>query len=181
MIIQINETIHLELTAEKHAQALFAAVDANREHIGTFMPWVGNMLAIEHARYYLKSCEQLYAEQKEVSFVIIQDETVIGRIGIHYINEQNKCGAIGYWLVKDAVGKGIITRSCSALIRYGFKELGLHRIEIKAAVANKRSWSIPEKLRFKKEGILREAELVNGVFLDLYLYSLLASEWSDGL
>lgn len=179
MTIEISDTIRLELIAEKHAQALFNAVDGNREHIGVFMPWVGNMLAVENTLNYIKSCEQLYAEQKEVSFVIIQNETLVGRIGIHYINQQNKNASIGYWLVKDAVGKGIITRSCIALISYGFKELGLHRIEIKAAVGNYRSRAIPEKLQFKKEGILREAELVNNKFLDLFLYAMLASEWGN--
>lgn len=177
MIIHINDTTRLELTSVKHAEALFDAVDGNRDHIGVFMPWVGNMLAVENAYNYLKSCEQLYTEQKEVSFVIMENETLVGRIGIHYINPQNKCGAIGYWLVKDAVGKGIVTQSCKALIDYCFKELGLHRIEIKAAVANYKSQAVSEKLGFKKEGILREAEFVNGRFLDLYVYSLLSSEW----
>jgi ribosomal-protein-serine acetyltransferase len=63
------------------------------------------------------------------------------------------------------------------LITYGFKVLGLHRIEIKTATNNLKSQAIPEKLNFKKEGILREAELVNNKFLDLYLYSILSFEW----
>ena len=64
------------------------------------------------------------------------------------------------------------------LIALGFTEIGLHRLEIKAATTNLRSQAIPEKLSFKKEGVLREAELVNDKFLDLYLYSLLSHEWT---
>lgn len=70
-----------------------------------------------------------------------------------------------------------MVKSCKRLITYGFEELGLNRIEIKAAVENLKSQAIPEKLNFKKEGILRQAEFVNEKFLDLTLYSLLKEEY----
>jgi len=89
---------------------------------------------------------------------------------------ENKNGSIGYWLTKNAEGKGIVTNSCKKLINYGFEQLGLHRLEIKAAVKNVKSQSIPRKLNLTKEGILREAELVNGVYMDLVLYSILRHE-----
>ena len=81
---------------------------------------------------------------------------------------QNKVGAIGYWLTKSAEGSGVITDSCKVLIDYGFKDLRLHRIEIKAALTNFKSQAIPVKLNFKKEGILRQAELVNNHLLILF-------------
>ncbi|MEI9958867.1 MAG: GNAT family protein [Ferruginibacter sp.] len=37
--------------------------------------------------------------------------------------------------------------------------------------------AIPQKLNFKKEGILRQAELVNNVFIDLHLFAMLKQEW----
>jgi ribosomal-protein-serine acetyltransferase len=109
--------------------------------------------------------------------VILQNDVTVGRIGLHHLNRDNKNASIGYWLTKNTEGKGIITRSCKVLITYGFEELELHRIEIKAAVNNVKSQAIPQKLNFTKEGTLRESELVNGVFLDLVLYSMLQDEW----
>ncbi len=180
MIINIDEGLRLELTAAKHAEGLYLAVDANREHLSEFLPWVGNMQSVDDFRNYIENCELLYQQDKEVSFVIMLGETPVGRIGLHHLNGQNKSGSIGYWLTRDAEGKGIITQSCRALISYGFKELGLHRIELKAATGNLKSQAVPERLHFKKEGILRGAELVNGQFLDLFIYSLLDVEWGDG-
>jgi len=177
MIIIIDTNLKLELTTAHHAEGLFEAVDKNRGHLSTFLTWVGSMKSVADFKNYISNCEQLYQEKKEVSFAIIFNGTVAGRIGLHHINLQNKNASIGYWLTKDAEGKGIIIRSCKKLIDYGFQELGLHRIEIKAAVENKRSQAIPQKLNFKKEGILRGAELVNGSFLDLVLYSILRNEW----
>lgn len=179
MTIDIDEKTRLELTAEKHAVALYAAIDSNRAHLSRFLPWVNNMQSMEAFRNYIKNCELLYQHGKEVSFVIIQDEIAVGRIGLHHLDLHNKNASIGYWLTKDAEGKGIITKACRALISYGFKELGLHRIEIKAATENIRSQAIPEKLQFKKEGILRQAEWVNNQFLDLFVYSILNFEWSS--
>ena len=43
MTININERVRLELTAEKHAKALYDAVDSNRKHLSAFLPWVDSM------------------------------------------------------------------------------------------------------------------------------------------
>lgn len=179
MTIHIQDKLRLELIAEKHAEGLFYAVDHNREHLSEFLSWVDNMQSVNDFRNYIKSCELLHLEGEEVSFVIILDEQVIGRIGLHHLNLQNKNAAIGYWLSKNAEGKGIITKSCKEILTYGFQDLGLRRIEIKAAVENKRSQAIPENLNFVKEGILRQAEWVNNKFLDIFLYSKLNEEWMN--
>jgi ribosomal-protein-serine acetyltransferase len=177
MILPISPTTHLELTAPQHAEGLFKAVDLNRVHLAEFLPWVGNMQSFLDFERYIAMCEQLYSEGREVSFVIIDNNEIVGRIGLHYINPQNKCAAIGYWLTKAAEGQGIITQSCRAIIDYGFNELGLHRIELKAATANTKSQAVPQRLGFTKEGILRDAELVNGHWHDLVLFSVLKEEW----
>ena len=179
MIIKIDTNLTLELTSQKHADELYRAVDNNRKHLSAFLSWVGNMNSVSNFNDYIKNCELLYKEKKEVSFVIISGKDAIGRIGLHHMNLQNKNVAIGYWLTKESEGKGIITRACKKLISFGFHELGLHRIEIKAAVNNLKSQAIPQQLNFKKEGILREAELVNETFLDLVLYSMLRDEWKE--
>jgi ribosomal-protein-serine acetyltransferase len=177
MILIVTENISLELTAQKHAVPLFEALDNSREHLSRFLPWVDNMQQVDDFRNYIRHCELLYQQKTDVSFVIKVDEKVAGRIGLHYINAHNKIAAIGYWLSKGFEGKGIIIQSCKKLISFGFGELGLNRIEIKAAVQNSRSQAVPEKLHFTKEGILRQAEWVNGEFFDLYLYSMLHTEW----
>ncbi|MDA3616017.1 GNAT family N-acetyltransferase [Polluticaenibacter yanchengensis] len=173
----IDENIEMEITAEKFAVPLFDVIDSNREHLSEFLSWVGNMQSVENLRKYLKNCEQLYNDKTEISFVILFNKKPVGRIGLHFLNFYNRSGAIGYWLDKHAVGKGIITKCCRRLIDYGFNELSLNRIEIKAAVNNYRSQAIPVRLNFKKEGILREAEWLNDGFADLCIYSLLKKEW----
>lgn len=173
----IIENIKLEPTSESQAPQLFAAIDNNRIQLSKFLPWVDNIRTVADLKEYLKNAEILCQEKKEASFAIIFNNVAVGRIGLHHLDLQNKIGAIGYWLSKDAQGKGIILKSCKALINYGFQNLGLHRIEIKAAVTNLKSQAIPVKLGFVKEGLLRQAEFVNNQFVDLFLYSMISDEW----
>ncbi len=179
MTIHIDNTIQLESTSEKHAETLYEAVNKNRAHLSVFLPWVAKMQSVNDFKEYINNCELLHQQGKEVSFVIILNGAPVGRIGLHHIDVLNKNAAIGYWLTKDAEGKGIISKSCKAIIDYGFRELALHRIELKAATHNLRSRAIPKKFGFTQEGILRQAEWVNNEYLDNVLYSLLSNEWKN--
>jgi ribosomal-protein-serine acetyltransferase len=54
--------------------------------------------------------------------------------------------------------------------------LDLNRIEIRVKVGNKRSKSIPEKLGFQLDGVLRQSELFDGMYYDVEIYGLLAED-----
>jgi ribosomal-protein-serine acetyltransferase len=71
----------------------------------------------------------------------------------------------------------LITKSCRALIDYAFNELNLNRVEIRCGVGNIKSRKIPEKLGFREEGTIREAEWLHDRFIDLVIYGMLSSEW----
>jgi ribosomal-protein-serine acetyltransferase len=64
-----------------------------------------------------------------------------------------------------------------ALVEVGFRDLGLHRIEIRAGVGNTRSRAIPERLGFVPEGIERGGERGSNGFYDLVVYAILDDEW----
>jgi ribosomal-protein-serine acetyltransferase len=177
MNILVNDEISLEFLEEVHAPTLFYLVNDNREYLKKWLPWVDNMQAVDNAKNYIASCIKQAMEKTDFAYAIMYERKMVGRIGIHHINQQNKIGEIGYWLADGLQGKGIVTKSCKALIYHGFNELGLNRIEIKCATGNDKSRAIAEKLKFKQEAILRQAELLNGNFIDLYLYSMLKEEW----
>lgn len=85
--------------------------------------------------------------------------------------------SIGYWLGAEFEGRGIMVRSCRALIDYLFKELKLNRVEIRTAPGNKKSQAIPKKLGFTEEGTIREYEKLYTQFVDHVVYSMLAKDW----
>ena len=178
-MIEVENNLRLELINKTFSKALIQAINNNREHLSPFLPWVPKMQTEIDSENYIANCEMLSAFGKEVSFVILFNEELVGRIGLHHLDNDNKKASIGYWLTKNAEGKGIILKSCIKLISYGFEKLQLKRIEITAAVENTRSQAIPQKLHFKKEGILRSAELINNRFHDLVMFSILKEEWDE--
>jgi ribosomal-protein-serine acetyltransferase len=177
MKIQVDENISLEFLEEIHAESLFNVVYSNRDYLREWLPWVDNMQTVANFSQYISDSKRRVADKTDFGFAIIIEKNIIGRIGIHHISRQNKIGEIGYWLAEGLQRKGIVIKCCAALINYGFTYLGLNRIEIKCGVGNHRSRAIAEKLKFKEEGILRQAEWLNGKFIDLHLYAMLKEEW----
>lgn len=109
---------------------------------------------------------------------IYSGEELVGSIGFHHIAMENKKASIGYWISEEFQGRGIMTDCVRALIGYGFKMLGLHRIRIQCNVENRRSAAIPERLGFTFEGIAREDEFLYDRFASSRIYSILSHEWN---
>ena len=177
MKIQVDDAISLEFLEEIHAESLLNLVNANRVYLREWLPWVDHMQTVANFTHYIIDTKKRAADKTDFGYAIIIDKNIVGRMGLHHINYQNKIGEIGYWLADGLQGRGIITKCCTALINHGFTQLGLNRIEIKCGLGNDKSLAIAEKMQFKLEGILRKAELLNGKFIDLYLYAMLKEEW----
>jgi ribosomal-protein-serine acetyltransferase len=172
----IDDALRLVMLDSHHAQELFDLVEKNRASLGKWLPWVPFMNSVNDFRNYIRNCIDKKTAGTDYGYLIFWEKQAVGRIGLHDIHHQNKNAAIGYWIDEAFSGKGIVTKACQAIIASGFDKLGLHRIEIKCASGNVKSAAIAERLGFHKEGVLREAEFVNGQFHDLYLYSLLRSD-----
>jgi len=176
--VSVSATVSLELINHSHAIQLLQLVNLNRQYLREWLPWVDAMQTVDDFNSYISRCETQHTEGSDYGYVIKLNEEVVGRIGVHHVNWQNRHGAIGYWLGAAFAGKGIITQSCQAILNYSFSVLKLNRVEIKCGTGNTKSAAIPERLCFKKEGVLRQAEWVNERFIDLYLYSMLKEEWN---
>ncbi|WP_409291439.1 GNAT family N-acetyltransferase [Peribacillus sp. SCS-37] len=119
-----------------------------------------------------------YADNNGFDAGIRFNGELIGMIGLHYIDWQNRSTSIGYFLSESAQGKGIITRCVTSLLDYIFTVLGLYRVEIKCAESNLRSRAIPERLGFTLEGTMRGGQFLYDHYEDIAVYSMLAPEWN---
>jgi ribosomal-protein-serine acetyltransferase len=155
-------------------EELFAAVDAERERLGEWMPWVERTRTVEDQRVWL---ERVVADEHSLDGSgIWVGGALAGGSGMWW-DGFGILGEIGYWIASAYEGRGFVTRACRALIDIAFGELGLHRVVIRAGVENVRSRAIPERLGFTQEGILRGEGKGSRGFHDLVVYGLLEDEW----
>ncbi len=159
--IRVDDEVFLRLHEVRHAEELFRLTDANRDHLGRWMPWLESTRSADDTRAYLREVQRNFADGREYGFGILEGGELVGAIGLRVEAMANEA-EIGYWLAEAAEGRGIITRATEALVRFAFDELGLNRVLILCAVDNARSRAVPERLGFALEATLRQREVMPG-------------------
>ncbi|MFV8376102.1 GNAT family N-acetyltransferase [Flavobacterium sp. LB1P71] len=101
------------------------------------------------------------------------DPKLIGLIGHYRIKPEHFRAEIGYMLLPEFNGKGIIPEAVKEAIRYGFEVMQLHSIEAIIHPENFGSEKVLQKSGFVKEAHLKENEFYDGRFLDTVIYSIL--------
>jgi len=102
---------------------------------------------------------------------------VIGDCGIRRKPGNDWEADIGYELSPEYWGRAYATEATRALVDFGFRELGLHRISSWCIADNAASARVLERVGLRPEGRLRENEYFKGRWWDTLLYGLLESEW----
>ncbi|MDP6454865.1 MAG: GNAT family protein [SAR202 cluster bacterium] len=176
---RIDEHTELRLHHERHAEELFALVDRNREYLREWLPWVDRTTTVHVERNFIKLWSESFGRGEMMSLGLWNLGKLAGTIGFTGVDSGNRTAEIGYWISEDQQGKGLITRSCVAVLDYGFSELNLNRIVLRAAVENTRSRAVAERLGFVFEGIERQSEWHYDHFKDIAAYSMLADEWRN--
>ena len=148
----------------------------NQEHLQPYMHWMSPNYSIESTRKFLTDAVTSRKDRKNLGLGIFRGAQLIGSIGFVEFDWVSRKTEIGYWVDREEEGKGIVTRSCRTLIEYAFESLGMNRIEIRCSAENFRSAAVPERLGFKKEATLRQAEFRNGRLHDFLVYGLLADD-----
>lgn len=98
---------------------------------------------------------------------------LIGIIGHYRIKSEHFRAEIGYMLLPEYQGKGIISEAIKEVVKYGFEVMKLHSIEAVIDPQNFASERVLQKNGFVKEAHLKENEYFEGRFLDTVIYSIL--------
>jgi ribosomal-protein-serine acetyltransferase len=177
--IRVDDEIFLRLHEERQADELFRLVEQNRDHLRPWMPWVDATRSPDDIRAYLRGTLQSLADGKVYGFVILDRGEMVGSTDLR-VTVEAKEGEVGYWIAESAQGRGIVTRTTQALVRFAFDELGMNRFVIRCAVDNVRSCAVPERLGFTLEGTYRQRDLIpDRPARDQHVYALLRSEWQS--
>ena len=177
--LRVDNEIDLRLLEPDHAEALFALVDSNRQHLRQWLPWLDANVAVSDTANFIRLSEKQWNDKSGFVAGIWYRDEIVGVVGHNRIDWESGMSWPGYWLAEGFQGKGIMTKSCRALIAHAFGELGLNSIDIHCALGNSRSRAIPESLGFQQKGVIHQAEWLYDRFVDHIVYRMLQSEWQN--
>jgi ribosomal-protein-alanine N-acetyltransferase len=111
-----------------------------------------------------------------LAVILKAKNALIGGCGIYVSNPANREGYIGYVLNRNFWKLGYATETVQALVKFGFKELKLHRIFATCDAENSASAHVMEKVGMQREAHFRENGWVKGKWRDSLLYAILEGE-----
>jgi [ribosomal protein S5]-alanine N-acetyltransferase len=122
--------------------------------------------------------------KKSYSWKIIlkESDAFIGLAGLNLSNDKFRLGEIYYKLLPLYWGMGYATEVSKALIKCGFGNFHLHKVEAGVAVQNVRSIRVLEKSGMTREGLRRKILPIRGQWIDNYHYAIVEDdpgEWRN--
>lgn len=150
-----------------------AFLGAMRDSVGLHYPWIS---APKDHKGWVRYLDRLKLEN-EAGFLIkrLEDHAICGVVNLNIITYQALCSAYtSYFGVAGLVEKGYMKEGLSLLIRYAFKELGLHRLEANIQPQNLISIGLARSVGFQYEGYSPRYLKINGEWCDHERWCILA-------
>lgn len=140
----------------------------------------------EVIKYYGISFDSLEATNEQIEWFAQLEKEQTGQWWVVWSKKENQfCGAggfndwqkennkaeLGFWLLPEFWGQGIMREVLPKIIEYGFESMKLHRIEGFVDVRNRNCKKNIEKLGFKLEGTMQDCEVKDGEYISLDIYA----------
>jgi RimJ/RimL family protein N-acetyltransferase len=168
-----DDRLSIRPPVEDDAPVVAAAVRSSLAELAPWMPWATPTYDESDALAWMRR----ELGTGEHPFVMIApDGEIVGSCGINRPDELNRFANLGYWVRADRVGRGYATSATRLLAAWGFRELGLARIEIVMSVENEPSRRVAERVGATHEGVMRRRLLLHGRHHDAHLFSLVPSD-----
>jgi ribosomal-protein-alanine N-acetyltransferase len=119
------------------------------------------------------------AERGEAVELAICDagtDDFVGSIMLLQIDRERGRCELGYWLIPQARGRGLIDAAIALALDWAFAELDLLRVEIATTVENTRSQAVARRHGFVREALQRERDIERGRRVDVIQFGLLREE-----
>ena len=151
-----TKRLQLRATRPAYAEGLWHAAERSLEELRPWLVWADGA-SIESIRRFMSDTERAWRAGISWGFTIFVDDLPRGHVGLAKFTPELSSAEIGYWIATDMTGRGLMTEAAGAAVEFAFEDLGLHRIELRAAPENVNSVRVAEKLGFTREGLARSA------------------------
>lgn len=105
-------------------------------------------------------------------------DAVVGDVHLEWRSREHRQGEIGFVFHPDCQGKGLAREAAEVMLRLGFAELGLHRIEGRLDARNTASAALLERLGMRREAHFVHNEIFKGEWGEELVYAMLDDEWA---
>ncbi len=105
----------------------------------------------------------------------VERGAIVGGATLHHLDPMRDSVEVGYWLFREARGRGVATRAVRAMVEDAFAQ-GIIRVEAHVRIGNEASERVLERLGFEREGVRRKLLRHDGVRRDATLFALLADD-----
>lgn len=152
---------------------------ASDPEVSKFTFWNAHK-SIEDSRNFINSVLEKYIrdEAGEWGIVLKENSKVIGSLGLLHLDTKNRLVQMGYVLSRHYWGKGIMPEAVKRVLKFGFEEMELNRIECYHLLPNEKSGRVMQKAGMSFEGIARKRSFVKGRYWDVKQYAILCSDWT---
>ena len=150
---------------------------ARDEEITRYVMWEAHR-SIADTYEYIHEIRRQYRHGWPSQFGIQLLETgqLIGTIGFMWINVDHRSAEIGYSLSRKYWNHGYMTEALTAVIRFAFETLHLHRLEAQHDVRNPASGRVMQKAGMQFEGTLRDRIRLRGKYCTVNLYAIVEND-----
>ena len=136
----------------------------------------------QYAQADIKQWVEFHRVQKDESLWIIADGggRAVGHVGLYKIDPRVRSAEFAIVIGEKKLWGTGLGRACTEwMVRYGFEQLNLQRIELQVQDRNERARRLYQRLGFKDEGVRRRAQYKDGRYVDMVLMGLLDDEWTS--
>jgi RimJ/RimL family protein N-acetyltransferase len=109
----------------------------------------------------------------------LADRRAVGTCALFDIEPAHRKAMFGIWIVGPSQGRGLGTDATRTMVRYGFREMNLQRIELRVFGSNPGARRVYERVGFRLEGTLRRGHFAGGAYVDEHVMGLLDDEFVE--
>ena len=145
----------------------------------TMLDWP-HPFSAANARSTIAAQAASYQSGRAVHFVVERREQpgLIGGVELRELDDHHHRGELRLWIAESEWGQGLATEAAGAALRFGFGELGLHRVDAMHLVRCERARRVSDAIGMRHEGTLRERIHKAGRWEDVALCAVLANDSS---
>ena len=151
---------------------------ARRPEVTKYLLWREHD-SVEYTRDYLNYISTRYSLGSFYDWAVIEHTSrkMIGTCGFTKIDTVNNVAEIGYVLNPDFHRKGYGSEAVKRVMRFGFEELGVNRIEARFMKGNEASLALMKSVGMTFEGYFRDLLFVKGEYKTIGYSSILREEY----